>query len=112
MKGEQVVVERRQQTGTNAHNQPQYSWVQETVDNVLVAPGALEDVDQAGRPDGVTVDWSLIWPKTYTASLRGCRVLVRDDPEPFDIIGDPRAYPDGLTPTMWNRPSEVTRTAG
>lgn len=110
--GETVIVQRRVKTGENTHGQPIYDWVEELVDDVLVAPGPRTDLVEAGRPDGTNVAWSLYWPKTYTASLRGTRVLLQHDDKPCAIIGDPRPYPDVATPTRWNRPSEASRVDG
>lgn len=110
--GETVTVQRRTKTGENAHGQAIYEWADEEVEDVLVAPGPRADVAESGRPDGVTVAWSLYWPKTYTASLRGARVLLQHDDKPCLIVGDPRPYPDAPTPTRWNRPSEASRVDG
>lgn len=79
----------------------------EVVENVLVAPGATEDME-ASRPDGVTVALTLHFPKTYTASLRGCSVeLAAPWAGTYRVVGDPRPYMDGNTPAPWNRPVEV-----
>lgn len=109
MTGETVTVQRSTEVGRNSRNEPRYDWVDEDVDNVLVTPGPLADVDDATRPAGVRVEWSLIWPKTYTASLAGCRVIVRGGTA-SNIIGDPQAFP--RSPTQWDRPSEAGRTDG
>ena len=37
----------------------------------VVCPGATSDMD-ATRPEGVTVSYTLHFPKTYAGSLRGC----------------------------------------
>lgn len=109
MRGETVTVQRSEEVGRNSRNEPRYEWVDEPVDNVLVFPGPLADVADAARPSGVRVEWSLYWPKTYTKSLAGCRIIIRGG-EPATIIGDPHAYTQA--PTLWNRPSEACRTDG
>lgn len=109
MRGETVIVQRPTETGRNSRNEPRFEWADETVNDVLVAPGALADVADATRPAGVRVEWSLFWPKTYTKSLAGCRVRIRGG-EPLTIIGDPQPY--ASAPTRWNRPSEAGRTDG
>ena len=48
----------------------------EEVGNVVVAPGATADLD-ASRPEGVTVAYTLCFPKTYAGELKGCAVEVR-----------------------------------
>ena len=89
----------------NNNVKPTYN--EETVDNVLIAPGATDDL-QASRPEGVTVAYSLHFPKTYTGSLEGCKVEL---PAPWSgvyrVIGDPREYMNTNTPTNWHMPVEV-----
>lgn len=84
----------------------------ETVDNVLIAPGATSDLE-AGRPEGVQVAYTLHFPKTYSASLEGCSVVL---PAPWSgtyrVIGDPSPYMDENTPTPWHMPVEVEAAHG
>lgn len=107
--GETVTVQRPEQNGANSRNEPLFVWRDEDVHDVLVSPGPRTDIDDAARPAGVRVEWSLIWPTTYTAALAGCRVIVRGG-EPLAIIGDPQPFTNA--PTRWNRPSEAGRTNG
>lgn len=44
----------------------------EEVESVVVAPGATADLD-ASRPEGVTVAYTLCFPKTYAGELRAAR---------------------------------------
>lgn len=111
MIGEQVVVERRVETGRDAHNQPIYAFVSETVDDVLVAPGPRTDIPDTDRPEGTVVAWNLHFPKTFTGSLRGARVRVRGG-APCPVIGDPQPYTLENTPTRWHLPVEVARADG
>lgn len=94
--------------GNPVHGAP----TSEQVGNVLVAPGATADLE-ASRPEGVTVTHTLHFPKTYTASLEGCSVVL---PAPWAgtylVVGDPRPYMDENTPTPWNRPVEVEAAHG
>lgn len=88
--------------------------VEEPVEGVLVAPGPTSEME-ASRPEGVSVAYTLHFPKTYTASLEGCSVAL---PEPwanedgYRVIGDPRPYMDANTPGRWNRPVEVEAAHG
>lgn len=78
-----------------------------TVDNVLVAPGATMDLE-ASRPEGVTVAYTLHFPKTFTGDLEGAEIVL---PEPwadtYRVIGKPGQYMDVNTPTPWHMPVEV-----
>lgn len=83
------------------------STTSETVDNVLVAPGGTSDMDET-RPDGVQTTLTLHFPKTYTASLRGCSVvLTATCAGTYRVIGDPQPYMVANTPTAWNREVQV-----
>lgn len=84
----------------------------ETVDDVLVVPGATEDME-ASRPEGVTVAFTLHFPKGYDRPLEGCSVEL---PAPWEgtyrVVGDPRPYMDDNTPTRWHMPVMVEQSHG
>lgn len=75
----------------------------------VVCPGATSDTD-ATRPEGVTVAYTLHFPKTYAGSLRGCSVEVRGTR--YDVVGDPQRTTAAATPGPWNLAVEVTRADG
>ena len=81
----------------------------ETVENVLVAPGATTDMDET-RPQGVSVVFTLHFPKGYGKSLRGCSVEVRGTA--YEVVGDPQPYTEANVPGQWSMPVEVTRHDG
>ena len=110
--GASIVVNRPYQAGTDRFNNVVYGQTGETVDDVLISPGSTELLD-ASRPEGVSVAYTLHFPKTYTESLEGCTVEL---PAPwtgeYRVIGDPRAYMDANCPTRWNRPCEIEAAHG
>lgn len=75
----------------------------------VVCPGATSDMD-ATRPEGVTVSYTLHFPKTYTGDLRGCSVEVRG--ERYDVVGDPQRTTGAATPGPFDMAAEVTRADG
>lgn len=75
----------------------------------VVCPGATSDMD-ATRPEGVTVSYTLHFPKTYAGNLRGCSVEVRG--EVFGVVGDPQRTAEAATPGPWNMAVEVARADG
>lgn len=81
----------------------------ETVENVLVVPGATQDRVANARSDADSVAYTLAFPKGYEKSLRGCRVTV--DGEEYAVEGDPRPCRENC-PTAWWMKCEVTRTDG
>lgn len=96
------------------------------VDNVLIAPGTAQDLDDT-RPEGVRVALTLHFPKGWASAigatttttttttgpdapvtLRGAKVtLYGAYAGTYRVVGDPKPYMDGLTPTQWNMPVEV-----
>lgn len=75
----------------------------------VVVPGSSPDLD-ATRPNGVTVSFTVHFPKTYEASLRGASLGIRGGT--YAVVGDPQAYTPENTPGLFNRAVEVTRTDG
>ena len=108
IKGATVTVSAPNATGTDRFGEPTYGDpVTTTVDNVLVVPGATSDLE-ASRPEGVTVAYTLHFPKSFTDDLRGCTVTL---PAPwageYRVVGEPGPYMDENTPTPWHMPVEV-----
>lgn len=81
----------------------------EEVRNVLVAPGATSDLDST-RPNGVTVAFTLCFPKSYEGDLKDATVTVRGIA--CKVVGDPQRYTEENTPGAWNLTCEVMRTDG
>ena len=85
------------------------AYSQMAVENVLMSPGATADLE-AGRPDGVSVAYTLHFPKSFDESLKEC--LVEFDGVRYRIVGDPKPYMDENTPTPWHMPVEVVKVDG
>ena len=83
-----------------------------TVQDVLVAAPTVDDME-AARENGITLAYTLHFPKSFTASLRGCTVTL---PEPwageYRVVGDPRPYMDENCPTPWHMPVNVEAADG
>lgn len=79
------------------------------VDNVVVFPGATADLDST-RPNGVTVVFTLCFPKGADVSLKDATVTVRGTD--YKVVGDPKRYSAENTPGPWDLTCEVTRTDG
>lgn len=107
--GEAVTV-RTPTVGYDDHMEEVTTWEEATVQNVVVTPGATSDVLDSTRPDGTRVAFTLGFPKIFTASLRGCHVLVRGIE--CAVIGDPQPYTAGNVPGAWNYTAEVERVDG
>lgn len=79
------------------------------VGGVLVSPGATADLE-AARPDGVTVSYTVHFPKSFSDDLRGCLVTIGG--EDYRVIGEPHPYMDVNCPTRWHMAVEVERADG
>lgn len=110
IKGETVTVLSPGAEAQDPFGAPIRSYTAESVDNVVIHPSDPEDYTAGNRPDGAIVQWVLHFPKTYTASLRECKVVVRG--ETYDVEGDPMPYMDVNTPTPWNRRAYALRVEG
>ena len=107
-KGETVTVETKVETGRDAHNNPVYEAVRADVGGVLVAVGQTADIGESNRPEGVSVSYTLYFPKTFEGGLENARVMVRG--EWFDIVGKP--LPWLQSPTDWNMVAEAVVNHG
>lgn len=107
--GETVAV-RTPSVTYDEHMEEVVEWQETTVANVVVTPGATSDVLDSTRPDGTRVALTLGFPKTFTASLRGCRVSVRG--KKYAVIGDPQPLTAENVPGSLNRTVEVEAVDG
>lgn len=82
---------------------------EEAVDNVVVCPGATADLDST-RPNGVTVAYTLCFPKGSDVTLKDATVTVRGTD--YKVVGEPKRYTAANTPGHWDLTCEVTRTDG
>lgn len=111
MIGETVTVIRREQHGFTPEGTPQWSTVEEAVPNVLIQDASGANATDPTRPDGITVAKTAHFPRAWHyKSLRGA--LVRVDGVEYAVIGDPRPYAGGLTPTAWNLTVELQDERG
>lgn len=107
--GEAVTV-RTPTIAYDEHMEEATAWEETPVRNVLVMPGATSDVTESTRLHGTRVVYSLGFPKSFTASLRGCRVVVRG--KEYAVIGDPQQATAANLPEPWNRTAEVEAVDG
>jgi hypothetical protein len=100
IKGESVCVLRFVETGKDGMGEPVQEWQSETVEDVLFSPSSTAD-GSVERPNGDTLIVTFHFPKTYTQSLRGCRIEYAGNT--YSVQGDPQAYMIDNCPTQWNR---------
>ncbi len=111
----EVVVLRYEATGPDRLGNPVMGTpTPETVADVLIQSPTTADLE-AARPLGASLAFTLHFPATYGASLRGCKVVL---PEPYagtyKVVGDPK--PDPNAPmrfaNRWNRAVHVEYADG
>ena len=75
------------------------------------SPVAMSNATDSIRPDGVTVAFTCLFPRSYAyRSLRGASVRINS--HDYEVIGDPRPLGGGMKPTAWNLTVEVTDAEG
>ena len=92
--------------GTTDLVRPDYSY---PYDSVLVVPATLDERDYL-RPDGISVTYTLHFPRGYSQSLRGAYVTVRGDE--YRVVGDPAPYTEENVRGPWTMPVSVGRSDG
>lgn len=80
------------------------------VSDVLIAPGDTTDDREDGRPNGITIAYTLYFPKSSNMKLRGAEIVI--DGEAFEVVGDPRPYPPELVPGSRNLVVKVVKHDG
>lgn len=81
----------------------------ETVQNVLVCPGATADSAANARPDADRVVYTLAFPNGYDKPLRNCRVVIHG--REYRVMGDPQPCRENC-PTRWWMRTQVERVDG
>ena len=107
--GETVTV-RTPSVSYDEHMEEVASWSEESVPNVVVTPGSTSNVVESARPDGSRTAYTLGFPKAFSASLRGCRVVVRGTE--YAVIGDPQPLTTANVPGAWSMTAEVEAVDG
>lgn len=81
----------------------------ETVQNVLVCPGATADSSTNARPDADRVAYTLAFPKGYDKQLRNCRIVIHG--REYRVMGDPQPCRENCPTRFWMQ-VEVERVDG
>lgn len=111
IRGETVTLLSRGSAGVDELGMPVNQWrVEQTVEDVLVAPGPVEDTAGNLRGEGDMVTYVLHFPNSFIGSLRNKRVRVRG--EEFSVVGDPKPYTLANTPGRWSMPVRVQTVEG
>ena len=114
IKGETVSVAARLRNARDSFGNAVEAWEKPVdVAGVVVAPGKCDALD-ATRPEGVRVDLTLHFPKSWSGNLRGAKVtLTGKYAGTYNVVGDPKPYGDYLGRRFKrNMPVEVVLVDG
>lgn len=110
IKGITVTLNIKEQTGTDALNQPIFKVTTEDVSNVLVGEPTADEIANTMALYGKEVRYTLAIPKGDTHTWVDTEVTL---PEPFagtyKTIGYPTAGIDANIPLSWNKKVKIER---
>ena len=110
MRGIDITIIVKTQTGTDALNRPVYADSQETVSNVLVGQPSTEEIANTLSIYGKKATYTLAIPKGDTHTWENTEVIL---PEPFAgkyrTIGFPTAGIEENIPLSWNKKVLIER---
>lgn len=107
IKGITVIVKKKVQMGTDGLNHPIYDYVDESVDNVLVAPASSDDVVTAQDLCGKKAVYTLAIPKGDTHNWED--TIVEFFGEKWKTFGFPLEGIEENIPLDWNKKVMVER---
>ncbi|RBP98671.1 hypothetical protein CRD60_00935 [Bifidobacterium aemilianum] len=112
MTGETITITTRSPHGQDdGHDTIWQDDAPESVGHVLIAPGSQSNSDESTDPDGVQVAYTLYMPRQWPyRSLKGARVTIGG--HEYTVVGDPRPYRPGTSPTRWNLVVQVQGDQG
>lgn len=111
MKGETITLIHRTPAGHDPGGGIIWNTREEQVDDVLIQDGSQSNSTDGIRPAGIQVAKTIHMPRAWPyRSLRGAKAVI--DGVAYTVIGDPRPYTGGITPTRWNLTVELAATRG
>ena len=102
-----VTIRTKIQTGTDEFNAPVWKWVDEQVDNVLIAPSSSNEVLSANDLYGKKAVYTLAIPKDDTHNWEDCEVVFFG--RTWRTFGIPLEGIPELIPLKWNKKVMVER---
>lgn len=111
MRGETITLIHRTKTGEDPGGGIIWDTSEETVEDVLIQDSRQSNLTDGIRPDGIQVAKTIHMPRAWPyRSLRGAKARIGG--VEYTVIGDPRPYTGGMTPTRWNLTVELADTRG
>ena len=107
IKGIQIVLYEKKQTGKDALNAPIFEEVPVTVENVIVYPAADSDIVSDLQLWGKRSEYELCIPKGDTHNWEDSRVDFFG--KSWKTFGFPKEYIEEMTPLDWNKKVRVER---
>lgn len=111
MRGETITLIHRVKAGEDPGGGIIWNTHEEQIDDVLIQDGSQSNLTDSTRPNGIQVAKTIHMPRAWPyQSLRGAKARI--DGVEYTVIGDPRPYTGGMTPTRWNLTVELADTRG
>lgn len=107
IKGIDVILYTKTQTGTDGFNAPIFQEIPETVGNVLVMPASSEDIVSELSLSGKHLVYNLCIPKTDVHVWTDRTVEFFG--EKWRTFGYPEEWISDMVPLLWNRRIKVER---
>ena len=107
IKGMTIQILVKKQVGKDKFNHPIYEGVWEDVENVLIAPSAMDDVTDSTNLVGKTATYTLGIPKGDMHKWENTQVQFFG--ERWETVGIPLQGIDELIPGQWNKKVQVKR---
>jgi hypothetical protein len=105
LKGIDVILYERVQSGTDALNRPTYTETATTVENVLVGEPTSDDVVRDSDLYGKKLAYTLAIPKGDTHNWEGCKVEFFN--QTFQVYGYVTQGIEDMIPLDWNKKVKV-----
>ena len=107
IKGITVILQVREQTGSDDFGAPVYSETMQSVENVIVSPVSTDDVVNELQLSGKKAEYELCIPKSDTHIWENCEVDFYG--HRWKTIGIPQEYIENMLPLDWNKKVKVER---
>ena len=107
IKGIQITLYERRQSGTDNFNAPVYTETPVTVENVLISPASSDDIVSESQLHGRRAEYELYIPKDDTHIWEDR--IVEFFGEKWRTIGTSEQWMAGQLPLHWNKRIKVER---
>ena len=110
LRGQSVTLLTKSEVGKDAFNRPEYVWIPEEVEDVLIGEPTPEEALDALNLTGRKCEYTLAIPKKDTHTWEGQRVQFWG--KTWEVIEIPTQGIESMIPLRWNKKVKVARYGG